>query len=183
MEMHPRNAGRKTLLALALFMATSIASSYGFVSPGLIRFNYRYGTCPNMSSGVCATPSTASLGTLGQPAGTVARRPGPFRSVSATVIGSPSSALFAADEASSDDRPLLERVKDVVADQLGVDRARINPESNFIKDLDADSLDSVELVMAFEEKFGVSIPDEEASKIATVQDALSYIEKAKSATA
>ncbi|CBZ52610.1 Acyl carrier protein, related [Neospora caninum Liverpool] len=183
MEMHPRNAGRKPLLALAFFMATSVASSYGFVSPGLIRFNYRYGTCPNMSAGVCATPSTAYLGTLGQPVGILANRQGPFRGVGTGALGSPSSALFAADAADSDDRPLLERVKDVVADQLGVDRARIAPESNFIKDLDADSLDSVELVMAFEEKFGVSIPDEEASKIATVQDALSYIEKAKSATA
>jgi len=70
---------------------------------------------------------------------------------------------------------VVERVKDVVAEQLGVDRAKIQSESSFIGDLGADSLDSVELVMAFEEKFGVSIPDEEASKIKTVQDAVDYI--------
>jgi len=74
---------------------------------------------------------------------------------------------------------ILDQVKDVVSEQLGVDREKVESESSFIGDLGADSLDSVELVMAFEEKFGVSIPDEEASKIKTVQDAVSYISSHK----
>ena len=71
---------------------------------------------------------------------------------------------------------VLERVKKVVVEQLSVDEALVTPEASFTADLGADSLDTVELVMALEEEFGCDIPDEEAEKIATVQDAVSYIE-------
>jgi acyl carrier protein len=72
---------------------------------------------------------------------------------------------------------ILERVKKVVVDQLSVDANEVTMESSFTQDLGADSLDTVELVMAFEDEFGLEIPDEEAEKIQTVQDAVSYIEK------
>lgn len=71
---------------------------------------------------------------------------------------------------------VLERVKKVVVEQLSVEEDQVTPEASFTADLGADSLDTVELVMAFEEEFGVEIPDEEAEKIATVKDAVSYIE-------
>lgn len=71
---------------------------------------------------------------------------------------------------------ILERVKKVVVEQLSVDENEVTPEASFTSDLGADSLDTVELVMAFEEEFGVEIPDEEAEKIATVKDAVSFIE-------
>lgn len=71
---------------------------------------------------------------------------------------------------------ILERVKKVVVEQLSVEENEVIPEASFTSDLGADSLDTVELVMAFEEEFGVEIPDEEAEKIATVQDAVSFIE-------
>ncbi|MGM9993755.1 MAG: acyl carrier protein [Candidatus Avigastranaerophilus sp.] len=71
---------------------------------------------------------------------------------------------------------VLERVKKVVIEQLSVDESIVTPEASFTADLGADSLDTVELVMAFEEEFGCEIPDEEAEKIATVQDAVNYIE-------
>jgi len=67
------------------------------------------------------------------------------------------------------------KVKQIIAEQLGVDEPEIKNDSHFIDDLGADSLDTVELVMAFEEEFGIEIPDEEAEKIQTVQDAVSYI--------
>jgi acyl carrier protein len=70
----------------------------------------------------------------------------------------------------------LDRVKKVVVDQLSVDEALVTPQASFTSDLGADSLDTVELVMAFEEEFGCEIPDEEAEKIATVQDAVDYID-------
>lgn len=73
---------------------------------------------------------------------------------------------------------VFERVKKVIVDQLSVDEAQVTPTASFTNDLGADSLDTVELVMAFEEEFGTEIPDEEAEKIQTVQDAVSYIEKA-----
>ena len=69
----------------------------------------------------------------------------------------------------------LERVKKVVGSQLSVDAGQITESANFTADLGADSLDTVELVMAFEEEFGVEIPDEEAEKIATVGQAVDYI--------
>ena len=68
-----------------------------------------------------------------------------------------------------------EKVKEIIVDQLGVDEKQLNPEASFIDDLGADSLDTVELVMALEEEFDVEIPDEDAEKIATVQHAIVYI--------
>ncbi len=70
-------------------------------------------------------------------------------------------------------------VKDIIVEQLGVDAEDVNNSSSFMDDLGADSLDTVELVMAFEEKFDIEIPDEEAEKIKTVQNAVDYIEAAK----
>ena len=64
----------------------------------------------------------------------------------------------------------------IIVDNLGVDEDNITPNSNFIDDLGADSLDTVELIMAFEEEFNIEIPDEEAEKIQTVGDAIDYIE-------
>ena len=70
-----------------------------------------------------------------------------------------------------------QRVKKIVAEQLGVAEADIKTESSFVEDLGADSLDTVELIMAFEEEFGVEISDDEAEKIRKVKDAVEYIEK------
>jgi acyl carrier protein len=70
------------------------------------------------------------------------------------------------------------KVKKIISEQLGVPEADVKPEASFVNDLGADSLDTVELVMALEEEFGVEIPDEDAEKIATVQNAIDYI-KAK----
>jgi len=69
------------------------------------------------------------------------------------------------------------KVKDIIAKQLGVDSEKVTPEASFIDDLGADSLDTVELVMAFEEAFNIEIPDEDAEKILKVQDATKYIEE------
>lgn len=74
---------------------------------------------------------------------------------------------------------LEEKVKKIIIDQLGVDEAEVTPEAKFIDDLGADSLDTVELVMALEEEFGMEIPDEDAEKIASVQDAITYIREHK----
>ena len=68
-----------------------------------------------------------------------------------------------------------EKVKKIIVDQLGVDEAEVTPDASFIEDLGADSLDTVELVMALEEEFGIEIPDEDAEKIVKVKDAVSYI--------
>ena len=70
-----------------------------------------------------------------------------------------------------------ERVKQIIVEQLGVDEAEVTPSASFVDDLGADSLDTVELVMAFEEAFEIEIPDEDAEKIRTVQDAVTYIEQ------
>jgi acyl carrier protein len=70
-----------------------------------------------------------------------------------------------------------ERVKQIIVEQLGVDEGEVTPTASFVDDLGADSLDTVELVMAFEENFGIEIPDEDAEKIATVKDAVDNIEK------
>ncbi len=70
-----------------------------------------------------------------------------------------------------------EKVKSIIAEQLGVKQEEVTPEASFIDDLGADSLDTVELVMALEEEFGVEIPDEDAEKITTVGDAVKYIEE------
>ena len=71
------------------------------------------------------------------------------------------------------------QVKKIVVEHLGVEEDKVVPEASFIDDLGADSLDIVELVMAFEEEFGVEIPDDAAEKIATVKDAITYIEAHK----
>ncbi len=70
---------------------------------------------------------------------------------------------------------IAERVKKIIAEQLDVEEDKITPAANFIDDLGADSLDTVELVMALEEEFDTEIPDEDAEKIKTVQDAINYI--------
>ena len=75
------------------------------------------------------------------------------------------------------ERSVEERVRDLVVEQLGVNPEQVTREASFIDDLGADSLDTVELVMAFEEECGLEIPDEDAEKITTVGDAITYIEK------
>lgn len=72
---------------------------------------------------------------------------------------------------------LEQKVKEIIADRLGVDPEEVTPEASFVEDLGADSLDTVELVMALEEEFGIEIPDEDAEKIQTVGDAIEYIQK------
>ena len=72
---------------------------------------------------------------------------------------------------------IAERVRKIVAEHLGVDEGKVVPEAKFVDDLGADSLDTVELVMAFEEEFGIEIPDDAAEKIETVGDAIRYIEE------
>ena len=70
-----------------------------------------------------------------------------------------------------------EKVKQIVIEQLGVEEGEVTPTASFVDDLGADSLDRVELVMAFEEAFNLEIPDEDAEKISTVKEAVEYIEK------
>ena len=69
-----------------------------------------------------------------------------------------------------------EKIKSIIAEQLGVKPEEVTPQASFIEDLGADSLDTVELVMALEEEFGIEIPDEDAEKMASVGDAIKYIE-------
>lgn len=68
-----------------------------------------------------------------------------------------------------------EKVKSIIVDQLGVNEAEVAPSASFVDDLGADSLDTIELVMAFEEAFSIEIPDEDAEKIKTVKDAMDYV--------
>ena len=75
---------------------------------------------------------------------------------------------------------VAERVKKIIVEHLGVEEAKVVEGANFIDNLGADSLDTVELVMAFEEEFGIEIPDEAAEKILTVKDAIEYIKNASS---
>lgn len=70
-----------------------------------------------------------------------------------------------------------EKVKQIIVDELGVEESEVTSNARFVDDLGADSLDNVELVMRFEEEFGVEIPDEDAEKIQSVRDAIEYIEK------
>jgi len=76
-----------------------------------------------------------------------------------------------------EEQELKEKVIDIICKQLNVDKAKVTLETSFINDLNADSLDLVELVMALEDVFGVNIPDEDAEKIQTVGDALNYIKE------
>jgi acyl carrier protein len=76
---------------------------------------------------------------------------------------------------------IAERVKQIVVEHLGVEESKVTADASFIDDLGADSLDTVELVMAFEEAFSVEIPEDAAEKISTVKDAVEYIEKQKAA--
>jgi acyl carrier protein len=71
---------------------------------------------------------------------------------------------------------MVEKVKDIIAEELGVEREKLTNEASFMEDLGADSLDTVELVMAFEKEFDIDIPDEEAEKLKTVGDALKYLQ-------
>ncbi|MBO7338053.1 MAG: acyl carrier protein [Paludibacteraceae bacterium] len=73
---------------------------------------------------------------------------------------------------------VAEKVKAIIVDKLGVEASEVTPEASFTNDLGADSLDTVELIMEFEKEFGISIPDDQAEKIATVGDAISYVENA-----
>ncbi len=72
---------------------------------------------------------------------------------------------------------LEDKVKEIIADQLGVETDKVVPDAKFIDDLGADSLDVVELIMAFEEEFGIEIPDEDAEKIQTVGDVINYLKE------
>jgi acyl carrier protein len=78
------------------------------------------------------------------------------------------------------EKPIEEKVKDIIVEQLGVNPEQVTPQASFIEDLGADSLDIVELVMAFEEEFGVEVPDEDAEKLQTVGDVIKYIEEKSS---
>jgi acyl carrier protein len=71
---------------------------------------------------------------------------------------------------------VADKVKSIIVEQLGVDEEEVTPDASFVDDLGADSLDTVELVMAFEEEFGIEIPDEDAEKITRVKEAVDYIE-------
>jgi acyl carrier protein len=82
-----------------------------------------------------------------------------------------------AEEAPREMALIEEKVKQIIVEQLGVDEAEVTNSASFVDDLGADSLDTVELVMAFEEAFDIEIPDEDAEKIRTVQDAVDYIDK------
>ena len=74
---------------------------------------------------------------------------------------------------------IIDKVQAIIAEKLSVDAAEVTPDKSFTNDLGADSLDTVELIMEFEKEFGISIPDEEAEKIATVGDAIKFIEEAQ----
>jgi acyl carrier protein len=74
------------------------------------------------------------------------------------------------------EKSIEQRVKDIIVEQLGVNADQVTPEAKFIEDLGADSLDTVELVMALEEEFGIEVPDEQAEKLQSVGDVIKYIE-------
>ena len=75
------------------------------------------------------------------------------------------------------DKPLDQRVKDIIVEQLGVKADQVVPTAKFIEDLGADSLDTVELVMALEEEFGIEVPDDQAEKLQSVGDVMKYVEE------
>lgn len=75
------------------------------------------------------------------------------------------------------DSNIADKVREIIVEQLGVNPEQVTPEAKFIEDLGADSLDTVELVMAFEEEFGIDVPDEEAEKLLSVSDVIRYVEE------
>ena len=77
------------------------------------------------------------------------------------------------------EKTIEQRVKDIICEQLGVEEDEISPDAKFIEDLGADSLDTVELVMALEEEFGIEVPDEQAEKLQSVGDVIKYVEDAQ----
>jgi len=77
------------------------------------------------------------------------------------------------------DKPIDQRVKDIVVEQLGVKADQVTPQAKFIEDLGADSLDTVELVMALEEEFGIEVPDDQAEKLQSVGDVIKYVEESQ----
>ncbi len=77
------------------------------------------------------------------------------------------------------DKPTDQRVKEIIVEQLGVKADQVTPEAKFIEDLGADSLDTVELVMALEEEFNIEVPDEQAEKLQTVGDVIKYVEESQ----
>ena len=77
------------------------------------------------------------------------------------------------------DKPIDVRVRDIIVEQLGVKPDQVTPEAKFIEDLGADSLDTVELIMALEEEFGIEVPDEQAEKLQSVGDVIKYVEDAQ----
>jgi acyl carrier protein len=77
------------------------------------------------------------------------------------------------------DKPIDQRVKDIIVEQLGVKPEQVVPTAKFIEDLGADSLDTVELVMALEEEFGIEVPDDQAEKLQSVGDVIKYVEEAQ----
>jgi acyl carrier protein len=91
----------------------------------------------------------------------------------------PSVQVAGMSKSGEDVMSVEQKVKQIIVEQLGVDEAQVDPTASFVDDLGADSLDIVELVMAFEEAFDLDIPDEDAEKIATVKDAVTYIESKK----
>jgi acyl carrier protein len=94
----------------------------------------------------------------------------------AFAISQYQDTLFASRRIDKVAASVMERVKDIVADNLGVDREKITPDTSFVNDLGADSLDTVELVMELEEEFDINIPDDAAEKIQTVGQAVQFIE-------
>jgi len=89
-------------------------------------------------------------------------------------------ALHLINQIKIDMANVAEKVAKIIIDKLGVEEAEVTPEANFTNDLGADSLDTVELIMEFEKEFEISIPDDQAEAIATVGDAISYVEEAVS---
>ena len=85
------------------------------------------------------------------------------------------SNLLTGRNMAMDMKQLEEKVKDIIVEELGVERDKLKPEASFMEDLGADSLDTVELVMAFEKEFDIDIPDEEAEKLRTVGQAMKYL--------
>ena len=90
-------------------------------------------------------------------------------------MGKPSRTASTTKHTPMSDKSIEDRVKDIIVDQLGVNADQVTLEAKFIEDLGADSLDTVELVMAFEEEFEIEVPDEEAEKLQSVGDVVTYI--------